>query len=143
MIHLYSNVISFIDPLSLCRINLEFNLINNYLYHPLIYLSYSPHSYSPSLQLSSSFCRILHQFTMEDRKHTHNMGIYSKIRSSIMGCENSRDRSLEDGPGVVTKAFPCISLVTPGHFYWFYRFYGGRGLGNIGGLRVSFKKIYV
>ena len=29
---------------------------------------------------------------------------------------NSRDRSLEDGPSIVTKAFPCISLVVLGHF---------------------------
>ena len=45
---------------------------------------------------------------------------------------NSRDRSLEDGPRVVTKTFPSISLINPGHFYWLYRFYGGRGLGSVG-----------
>ena len=56
---------------------------------------------------------------------------------------NSRDRSLEDGPRVVTKAFPCISLVIPRHSYWFYWFYDGRGLGSIRGLRGLFKKIYV
>ena len=33
---------------------------------------------------------------------------------------NSSDRSLEDGPSVVTKAFSCISLVVPGHFDRFY-----------------------
>ena len=48
---------------------------------------------------------------------------------------NSRDKSLEDGPRVVTKAFHCISLVVLGCYYWFYRFYGGRGLGSVGGLR--------
>ena len=42
---------------------------------------------------------------------------------------NSRDRSLEDGPSVVTKVFPYI----PGHFSSFYRFYGGRSLGSVGG----------
>ena len=53
---------------------------------------------------------------------------------------NSRDRSLEDGPSVVTKTFPCISLVIPGYFNWFYRFYDGRGLGTVGGLRGSLKR---
>ena len=56
---------------------------------------------------------------------------------------NSRDKSLEDGPSVVTKVFPYIFLVILGHFYWFYWFYGGRGLGSVGGLRGSLKKIYV
>ena len=56
---------------------------------------------------------------------------------------NSCDRSLEDGPSVVTKAFPCISPVIPGHFYWFYQFYGGRSLDSVGGLQRSLKKIYV
>ena len=56
---------------------------------------------------------------------------------------NSRDRSLEDGPNIVTKAFPYISLVVPGRFYWFYWFYGRRGLGSDGGLLGSLKKIYV
>ena len=28
-----------------------------------------------------------------------------------MGCVNLSDMSLEDGPSIVTKAFPCISLV--------------------------------
>ena len=60
---------------------------------------------------------------------------------------NSRDRSLEDGPSIVTKAFPCISLVIPGHFYWFYRFYGGRGLGSVKGVpriskRSTFKRLF-
>ena len=56
---------------------------------------------------------------------------------------NLGDRSLEDGSDIVSKAFPCISLVVPSHFYWFYRFYGGRCFGSVGGLRGSFKKIYV
>ena len=56
---------------------------------------------------------------------------------------NSSDKSLEDRPVVVTKAFPCISLIVPGLFYWFYRFYGGRGLGSVGGLKGSLEKIYV
>ena len=50
---------------------------------------------------------------------------------------NSCDKSLEDGPSVVTKVFPCIFLVISGHFNWFY---GGRGLGSVGGLQGSFKK---
>ena len=53
---------------------------------------------------------------------------------------NSRDKSLEDEPSVITKVFPRISLVTPGHFYWFY---GGRRLGSVGGLQGSLKKVYV
>ena len=56
---------------------------------------------------------------------------------------NSRDRSLEDGRDVVTKVFPYIFLVIPGHFYWFYQFYGGRGLSTVRGLLGLFKKIYV
>ena len=56
---------------------------------------------------------------------------------------NSCDRSLEDGPGVVTKAFPSIFLVVLGHFYWFYQFYGGRALGSVGEFLGLFKKIYV
>ena len=79
---------------------------------------------------------------MEDRKHTHYMGITSEIRPSIYGCVNSRNRSLEDGPSVVTKAFPCISLVFLGHFNWFYWINGRSSLGSIGGLRGLFKKIY-
>ena len=60
---------------------------------------------------------------------------------------NSCNRSLEDGPSIVTKAFPCISLVVPGYFYWFCRIYVGVGLGSVrlgsvGGLRGSFKEIY-
>ena len=47
---------------------------------------------------------------------------------------NSRDKSLEDRPSVVTMTFPYISLVVLGHFNWFYRFYNGRGLGSVGGL---------
>ena len=86
---------------------------------------------------------IRRRFTMEDKKHTHDMGIYSKIRSSIWGCVNSLDKSLEDRPSIVTKVFPFISCTIPGHFCRFYQFYGGTGLGNVGGLRGSFKKIYV
>ena len=56
---------------------------------------------------------------------------------------NSRDRSLEDGPSVVTKAFSCISLVISSHFDGFYRFYGGRGLNSVGGLGGSLNKVYV
>ena len=56
---------------------------------------------------------------------------------------NSRDRSLEDVPSVVTKAFPCIFLVVSGHFNWFYQFNGRRGHGSVGGLQGSFKKVYV
>ena len=56
---------------------------------------------------------------------------------------NSGDRSLEDRLGVITKEFPCISLVVPGHFYRFYWFYGGRCLGSVGGLEGSFKEIYI
>ena len=87
--------------------------------------------------------RILGRFTMEDTKHTHDMRINSKICPSIYGCVNSHDRSLEDGPSIVTKAFPCISLVIPSHFYWFCRIYGCVGLGSVGGLQGSLKKIYV
>ena len=35
---------------------------------------------------------------MKDRKHTHNMRIYPKIHTSINGCVNLGDKSLEDGP---------------------------------------------
>ena len=56
---------------------------------------------------------------------------------------NSHDRSLEDGPKVVTKAFPCIFLLIPSHFYWFYQFYGERGLSSVEGFRGSLKRIYV
>ena len=56
---------------------------------------------------------------------------------------NSGDRSLKNGPGVVTKEFLCISLIVSGHFYWLYWFYGERCLGSVGGLGGSFKKIYV
>ena len=56
---------------------------------------------------------------------------------------NSRDMSLEDGPGIVTKAFPYISLVVIGHFYGFHQFYGGSVSVVLGGLRGSLKKIYV
>ena len=56
---------------------------------------------------------------------------------------NPDDRSLEDELGIVTKVFPCISLVVPSHFYSFYWFYGGRSLGSVRGLRGSFKEIYV
>ena len=80
---------------------------------------------------------------MEDRKHTHYMGINSKIRPSIKGCVNSRNRSLEGGPSVVTKVFSRISLVILGHFNWFYRIYGGFGLGGVRRLQGSLKKIYV
>ena len=56
---------------------------------------------------------------------------------------NSHEKSLEDGPSAVTKAFLCISLVIPGHFCGFYWFYSGVGFGSVGGLRGSFKKIYI
>ena len=56
---------------------------------------------------------------MEDRKHTHDMRIYSKICPSSKGCMNSSDGSLENGSSIVTQTFPVISLVVPGHFYWF------------------------
>ena len=36
---------------------------------------------------------------------------------------NSSDRSLKDGPSIVTKEFSRISLVGMGYFYGFY---GGR-----------------
>ena len=44
------------------------------------------------------FLGVLGRFTMEDRKHTHNMRIYPKIHTSINGCVSSGDRSLEDRP---------------------------------------------
>ena len=52
---------------------------------------------------------------------------------------NSRDGSLEDGPSIVTKAFPSISLIIPDHFYWFGWIYvcvglASIGLGSVGGL---------
>ena len=50
--------------------------------------------------------RVLRRFTMKDRKHTHDMRIYSKVCTSIKGCVNSGERSLEDGPRVVLKACP-------------------------------------
>ena len=53
---------------------------------------------------------------------------------------NLSARSLEEGPSVVTKAFPYISLVVSGHFYGFY---SGRCLDGVGGVRGSFKEIYV
>ena len=56
---------------------------------------------------------------------------------------NSHGRSLENGPSVVTKVFPCISLVIVGHFNWFYRINDGFGLSSVGGLRGSLKKIYI
>ena len=62
---------------------------------------------------------IFGRFTIEDRKHTHHMGINSKISPSSWGCVNSSDGSLEDRPSIVTKAFLGISLVVTGHFYWF------------------------
>ena len=33
---------------------------------------------------------------------------------------NTNDMSLENGPSLVTKALPSISLVIFGHFYEFY-----------------------
>ena len=64
---------------------------------------------------------------------------------------NSRDRSLKDGPSIVTTMFPCISLVIRDHFYWFGWIYGyvglgsvglgSVGLGSVGGLRGSLKKV--
>ena len=65
--------------------------------------------------------RILKNFTMEDGQHTHYMGVYSKIFTSIKECVNASNRSLEDGPSLVTKVLPSISLVVPGHFCRFYR----------------------
>ena len=62
---------------------------------------------------------IFRRLTIEDRKHAHKMGIYSKIGPSSKGCVNSSDGLLEDGPSIVTKAFLGISLIVPGHFYWF------------------------
>ena len=56
---------------------------------------------------------------------------------------NSRNRSLEDGSSVVTKAFSLISLVILGHFNRFYQIYGGIGLGGVGGLQGSLKMIYI
>ena len=56
---------------------------------------------------------IFGRFTMEDRMHTHYMGIYLKICPSIWGCVNSRDRSLEDRLSVVTKCF----LAFPSSFW--------------------------
>ena len=53
---------------------------------------------------------------------------------------NPGDKFLEDGPGVVTKAFPCISFVIPGHFYWFYV---RKCLSSVRGLRGSYKEVYV
>ena len=55
---------------------------------------------------------------------------------------NSSDRSLEDGPSIVTKAFPCISLIIPGHFYRFGWIYVCVGICSVGGLRGSFKEVY-
>ena len=84
---------------------------------------------------------IFGRFTMEDRKHTHDMEIDSKIFPSSSRCMNSRDGSLEDRPSIVTKAFPCISLVVPGHFYWFCWIYVCVGLGSVGVLRESLEKV--
>ena len=56
---------------------------------------------------------------MKDKKHTHYMSIYSKIWTSIKKFMNSSDKSLDDTPSVVTKAFPYISLVVPRNFYEF------------------------
>ena len=60
---------------------------------------------------------------------------------------NSCDESLENRSSIVTKAFPCISLVVPGHFYWFGWIYicvglGNIGLGSVGGLQGLFKEVY-
>ena len=64
---------------------------------------------------------IFRRLTMKDRQHAHYMGVYSKIGPSSQGCVNSSDGSLEDGPSIVTKAFPSISFIILGHFYWFGR----------------------
>ena len=48
---------------------------------------------------------IFGRLTMEDRKHAHDMGVYSKIGPSSYGCMNSSDGSLEDGPSIVTCRF--------------------------------------
>ena len=50
-------------------------------------------------------------------------------------------------PSIVTKAFPGISLIVSGHFYWFGWIYVRIGLGSVslGGverLRGSFKEVY-
>ena len=42
------------------------------------------------------------------------MKVYSKIGSSIKGCMNASNRPLEDGPSVVTKALPYVSLIVLG-----------------------------
>ena len=57
---------------------------------------------------------------MEGRKHTYNMRIYSKIFTSNKGRMSASNRSLEEGPSVVTKAFPRVFLIILGHFYEFY-----------------------
>ena len=60
---------------------------------------------------------------------------------------NSSDGSLEDGPSIVTKAFPGISFIISGHFYWFGTIKSRVGLGSVslgsfGSLRGSFKEVY-
>ena len=60
---------------------------------------------------------------------------------------NSSGRSLEDGPSIVTKAFPCISLIIPSHFYRFGWInvcvdLDSVGIGSVGRLRGSFKEVY-
>ena len=42
---------------------------------------------------------------VEDRYYTHYVRIYPKICTSIKGHVNASDKSLEDVPSVVTKAF--------------------------------------
>ena len=46
---------------------------------------------------------------MEDRLLTHYVGIYSKIRTSIKGRANTSDRSMDDGPSILTKSFLAFS----------------------------------
>ena len=46
---------------------------------------------------------------------------------------NSSDGLLEDGPSIVTKPFPSISFIIPGHFYWF----GGSKVESVSVVSVS------
>ena len=60
---------------------------------------------------------------------------------------NSSDGSVENGSSTITQVFPCISLIIPGHFYWFGWIYvyvdlGSVGIGSVGGFRGSLKDVY-
>ena len=46
------------------------------------------------------------------------MRIYSKICTSIRGRVNASDKSLEDAPSIVTKAFPHASRWTKIRSFW-------------------------